>query len=69
MVRGWNILGIRGLAMGAIGCRFKKGLSRALYQCSTCLRQTSLTAGTIFAATNLGLRVWFRALCHLTQTN
>lgn len=42
--------------------------TRALYQCSTCLRQTSLTAGTIFAATKLGLRVWFRALYHLTQT-
>ena len=27
--------------------------TRALYQCTTCRRQTSLTAGTIFAATKL----------------
>jgi len=42
--------------------------SRQLFQCSTCRRQTSLSAGTIFAATKLPLRVWFRALYHLTQT-
>ena len=41
--------------------------TRALYQC-TCRRQTSLTAGTIFAATKLSLRSWFRALYHLTNT-
>ena len=42
--------------------------TRALYQCTTCRRQTSLTAGTIFAATKLSLRSWFRALYHLTQS-
>jgi len=42
--------------------------SRQLFQCSTCRRQTSLTAGTIFAATKLPLRVWFRAMYHLTQS-
>src|SRR5512133_3032405 len=31
-------------------------------------RQTSLTAGPIFAATKLSLRSWFRALYHLTQS-
>ena len=30
--------------------------------------ETSLTAGTIFAATKLSLRSWFRALYHLTQS-
>ena len=40
----------------------------ALYQCTACRRQTSLTAGTIFAATKLALRSWFRALYHLTQS-
>ena len=30
--------------------------------------QTSPIAGTIFASTKLKLRVWFRALYHLTQT-
>ncbi len=42
--------------------------SRALYQCSACRRQTSLIAGTIFAATKLELRIWFRAMYHLTQS-
>lgn len=42
--------------------------TRGLYQCSTCRTQTSPIAGTIFAATKLKLRVWFRALYHLTQT-
>jgi transposase-like protein len=42
--------------------------SRALYQCTACRRQTSLTAGMIFAATKLALRTWFRPLYHLTQS-
>lgn len=42
--------------------------SRLLFQCTDCRRQTSLTAGTIFAATKLSLRTWFRALYHLTQS-
>jgi transposase-like protein len=41
--------------------------TRALYQCASCRRQTSLTAGTIFAASKLPLRTWFRAMYHLTQ--
>src|SRR5512132_2311620 len=42
--------------------------TRALYQCTTCRRQTSLTAGTIFAATKLSLGSWFRAFYPLTQS-
>ena len=42
--------------------------SRQLFQCSGCRRQTSLTAGTIFAATKVPLRTWFRALYQVTQT-
>jgi transposase-like protein len=42
--------------------------TRDLFQCPACRRQTSPTAGTIFAATKLPLRTWFRALYHLTQT-
>ncbi len=42
--------------------------SRQLFQCSACRRQTSLTAGTIFAATKVTLRTWFRAIYHVTQT-
>lgn len=42
--------------------------TRALYQCTACRRQTSLIAGTIFAATKVALCTWFRAMYHLTQT-
>src|SRR5258705_13682287 len=33
--------------------------TRALYQCTACRRQTSLIAGTIFAATKAPLCTWF----------
>ena len=42
--------------------------TRGLFQCRACRRQTSPTAGTIFAATKVPLRTWFRAVYHLTQT-
>lgn len=42
--------------------------TRGLFQCSTCRRQTSPIAGTIFASTKLPLRTWFRAMYHLTQS-
>src|SRR6195952_1172810 len=41
---------------------------RGLFQCSGCRRQTSPIAGTIFASTHLPLRLWFRAIYHLTQS-
>ena len=40
----------------------------ATYQCTSCRRQTSLIAGTIFASTKVPLRTWFRAMYHLTQS-
>src|SRR5260370_21008725 len=42
--------------------------TRALYQCTACRRQTSLIAGTIFAATKAPLSTWFRSMYHLTQS-
>ena len=42
--------------------------TRGSFQCTTCRRQTSPIAGTIFAATKLPLRTWFRAMYHLTQS-
>jgi transposase-like protein len=42
--------------------------TRGLFQCTACRRQTSLIAGTIFAATKVPLRTWFRAMYHLTQS-
>lgn len=41
---------------------------RHLYQCNACRRQTSLTAGTIFASTKVPLTTWFRAMYLVTQT-
>ena len=42
--------------------------TRALYQCTARRRQTSVIAGTIFAATKVPLTIWFRAMYHLTQS-
>src|SRR6516165_729889 len=42
--------------------------TRALYQCTACRRQTSVIAGTIFAATKVPLCIWFRAMYHLSQS-
>jgi ISXO2-like transposase domain/Transposase zinc-ribbon domain len=42
--------------------------TRGLFQCRACRRQTSPIAGTIFAATKVPLRTWFRAMYHLTQS-
>ena len=42
--------------------------TRMLYQCNGCRTQTSLIAGTIFAATKLPLTTWFRAMYHMTQS-
>jgi ribosomal protein L37AE/L43A len=42
--------------------------TRDLFQCNACRVQTSPIAGTIFASTKLGLRVWFRAMYHMTQS-
>jgi ribosomal protein L37AE/L43A len=50
---------------GSAHCELEK---RALWQCNACHTQTSLAAGTIFAATKLDLTVWFRAMFHMTQT-
>jgi transposase-like protein len=42
--------------------------TRGLLQCRACRRQVSLTAGTIFHASNLPLGVWFQAIYLLTQS-
>lgn len=36
--------------------------NRDLFECATCGRQTSLTAGTVFHGTRKPLRVWFRVM-------
>jgi transposase-like protein len=50
------------------GRAYSEVTTRRLFQCRACRRQTSLTAGTIFASTHLPLRLWFRAMYHLTQS-
>jgi len=40
---------------------------RRLQQCNRCSRQTSVTAGTIFASTKIPLTLWFQAMYLLTQ--
>lgn len=41
--------------------------SRRLLQCNACARQTSVTAGTVFASSKLPLTVWFLAMHLVTQ--
>src|SRR5215213_1391778 len=58
-----------GFACPACGGRaYSEVTTRRLFQCNACRHQTSLTAGTIFASTHLPLRLWFRAMYHLTQS-
>lgn len=40
---------------------------RGLMRCRTCERQTSTTAGTVFAGTRKPLRLWFQAIWYLTN--
>lgn len=42
--------------------------TKQLYQCNACARQTSVTAGTMFHATNLPLTKWFLAIHFMTQS-
>lgn len=41
--------------------------ARSLYHGRRCQPQTSVTAGTLFADTNLPLRLWFEAMWHVTH--
>jgi hypothetical protein len=43
-------------------------LGRGLYQCHRCRRQTSLTAGILFAGTKLPLNKWLLGIHLLTQS-
>jgi ribosomal protein L37AE/L43A len=50
---------------GRAHCEVRSG---GLFQCNACRHQTSPIAGTIFASTHVSLRLWFRAMYHLTQS-
>jgi transposase-like protein len=42
-------------------------LSRGVHECAECGRQSSVTAGTILQDTRKPLRLWFRAMWHVTN--
>lgn len=50
-------------------CRHGKAwpIGATLFQCAKCGYRTSVTAGTIFQDTKKPLRLWFRAIWHLTS--
>jgi len=51
------------------GCGGEKAwpTSRGELRCAACQRQTSPTSGTIFQGTTKPLRLWFRAMWHITN--
>lgn len=56
-----------GFRCPACGHRKAWVTSRRLHHCERCGRQTSVTAGTIFQDTRKPLRLWFRAMWHVTN--
>ncbi len=58
----------RGFVCPACGHDSQCVLGRGLYQCHRCRRQTSLTAGTLFAGTKLPLTKWLLGIYLLTQS-
>ena len=50
-------------------CQSREGwlTARDLYHCRLCADQASVSAGTLFAGTNLPLRLWFEAVWHVTN--
>jgi transposase-like protein len=57
-----------GFVCPACGCgRATFIATRGLHQCADCRRQTSITAGTIFHKSRVGLDKWFWALYRLAQ--
>jgi len=66
VLRGWRWR--QGFVCPACGHRGHCVLGRGLFQCHRCRRQTSLTAGTLFAGSKLPLTKWLLAIYLLTQS-
>lgn len=49
------------------GCRKVWAKKRGIYRCTRCRFEIHVTAGTIFQDTRKPLRLWFRAIWHLTS--
>ena len=56
-----------GFRCPACGQQKAWSVRRRLFECATCGRQTSVTAGTIFQDTRSPLTVWFRAMWAITS--
>jgi len=56
-----------GFVCPACGKKDAGWMRRGLWHCRDCERQTSVLAGTVFQDTHLPLRVWFRAMWHMTS--
>jgi len=56
-----------GFACPACGGSKAWSTARQQLRCAACQRQTSVIAGTIFEGTRKPLRVWFRAMWHVTS--
>ena len=51
------------------GCGHERAwpVRKVWFECARCGRQTSVTSGTIFQDTRKPLRLWFRAIWHVTS--
>jgi transposase-like protein len=56
-----------GFVCPGCGGRRAWAMERGLWLCAGCRRQISVTARTIFQDTRLPLRLWFRAMWHVTS--
>jgi transposase-like protein len=56
-----------GVACPMCGRSKTRRTTRGLFECKHCLRQTSVTAGTLFHNTRKPLRLWFEAMWHITN--
>ena len=50
------------------GSQHAWALQRGRYKCRACRRETTVTAGSLFQDTRKPLRVWFRAMWHVTNS-
>jgi len=57
----------KGIECPVCGNQKMRRTTRGLFECQKCLRQTSVTAGTLFHNTRKPLRLWFEAMWHITN--
>lgn len=56
-----------GIECPACGSTHIRRTTRGLFECKSCSRQTSVTAGTLFHNTRKPLRLWLEAMWHITN--